>query len=294
MGIYKTTHGQSIYDVALHIYGSVEGITDLLINNETLSIDTTLQSGDELIYTDDYILNKEVVAYYTTHNITPSTGLRSVYPKYPTLPKSIEIYTSNKSLSVSLSIWGVGRIEIDWGDNSDIQSVELKDEPLKLSHTFDNKIKSSRKITLYFNTPLKSLDFSGVMPTSFYILRSIYIERFTLSKATLSLESLPLVNGLFECHLNSVQTDDLTPLIELTELKELSLTGFVYTQPAIDAYLVGLVENYDNRRACTVEMVTEPSPIGMEAINTIINEPAWNEAAKWKFIINGTIYQSNI
>lgn len=287
MGIYKTTHGQSLYDVALHIYGSVEGVTDLLVSNESLSLDTRIQSGTELVFTDGYIINREVVAYYNTHNIIPSTGERAVYPKYPTLSKAIEVYTSNKSLSVSLSIWGSGKIEIDWGDNSAIKLVELDDKQLTLSHIFDNKVKQNRRIILYIQASLKSLDFSGLLPTSFFILRPIYVERFYLSKATLSLESLPLLDGVFECHLNSVQTEDLTPLIELKQLKELSLLGFVYTQPTIDTYLVGLVGNYDNRRSCTVEMITEPSPIGMAAIETIINEPEWNFPTEWQFRING-------
>ena len=118
-------------------------------------------------------------------------------------------------------------------------------------------------------------------------MRPIYVERFTLKNAVLSIESLPLLRGLFSLTLDRVETNDLTPLIELKELMELSLTGHVYPQPTIDAYLIGLVENYDNRRACTVEMITEPSPIGMAAIETIIHEPEWSYPSQWKFIING-------
>ena len=33
MGSYRVVAGQNIYDVALHLYGSVEGIVDLLVNN---------------------------------------------------------------------------------------------------------------------------------------------------------------------------------------------------------------------------------------------------------------------
>ena len=45
MGSYRVVTGQNIYDVALHLYGSVEGIVDLLVNNPALSLETELCSG---------------------------------------------------------------------------------------------------------------------------------------------------------------------------------------------------------------------------------------------------------
>lgn len=37
MGKYIVTTGQNIYDVALHLTGSIEGIIDLMLSNPTLS-----------------------------------------------------------------------------------------------------------------------------------------------------------------------------------------------------------------------------------------------------------------
>ena len=50
MGKYTVTEGQNLYDVALHLTGSIEGIVDLLICNPALSLADTLRSGDELFY----------------------------------------------------------------------------------------------------------------------------------------------------------------------------------------------------------------------------------------------------
>ena len=36
MGRYKVIAGQNIYDIALHIYGSIEGIVDLMMCNTCL------------------------------------------------------------------------------------------------------------------------------------------------------------------------------------------------------------------------------------------------------------------
>ncbi len=84
MGKYTVTAGQNLYDVALHIYGSIEGITDLMICNPALSLDDTLASGQELSYSDDTVIDADVVAWYRNQGITPSGGERNIYPK--TLP----------------------------------------------------------------------------------------------------------------------------------------------------------------------------------------------------------------
>lgn len=307
MGKYKVTHGQCLYDVALHIYGSIEGITDLLINNEALSLSTQLKAGDELTYSDNYILNAEVVTSFSSSGTIPSTGERGVYFKEFTLPKSVEIRCSQKLASVSFVIAGSGTIEIDWGDNSAPQTIQLSDEEMAVNHIFDSSIGTDRKIRFYMDCTLKTLDISGMNPTALYILRPLYLERLTISKCTIQLVSLPMLRGLFRLTLADVTTANLLPLVELTELMELNLTKHTYTQPTIDSFLMALVANYGNRRNCSITMETEPSgeyrepqrdaneryviTSGMEAIWVITHEPAWNEAGAWQFIINNTTYK---
>lgn len=81
MGKYRVVAGQNIYDVALYLYGSIEGVVDLLINNPDLSFATTLTAGRELVYTDDFVIRADVVAYNGLHGIVPANGERHVYPK---------------------------------------------------------------------------------------------------------------------------------------------------------------------------------------------------------------------
>ena len=66
-------------------------------------------------YTDDYQIDREVVAYYQTHGITPASGELHVYPKVFTLPLAIELYLANTEISAGFSISGRGKLEIDWG-----------------------------------------------------------------------------------------------------------------------------------------------------------------------------------
>lgn len=76
MGSYRVVSGQNIYDVALHLYGSIEGIVDLLMCNPALTLDTVLKVGEELMYTDDFVIDADVVAYNRQHGVIPANGER--------------------------------------------------------------------------------------------------------------------------------------------------------------------------------------------------------------------------
>lgn len=305
MGKCKITAGQNIYDVALHIYGSIEGVTDLMINNEELSLDTTLKSGDELIFSDDYLINPEVVAYYQTHRITPSSGERKVYPKEFSMPLMAEIFCSNSEISVECSMSGSGNIEVDWGDNSPVETISLE-KKAHITHLFDSSVGGQRRIAIYGNALFKTLDITGLHVEDFYLLAPVEVEQFTLCDTAVTLESLPLMRETYRVNLNGLKTGCLLPLLKLKKLMSLTLLQCVYKQPIIDEYLIGLVEQHDNRRNCKIELSTEPSgeyrepprdenhtyvlSSGMEAIWVLTHEEAWNEGGAWEFIINNRIY----
>ena len=177
MGKYIVTHGQNLYDVALHIYGSIEGVIDLMMNNTSLSLDQTLKAGDELVYTDDYVINKDVAAYYKVNEIMPANGERHVYPKSPTLPRLMDIYIENTRTSIGFVISGSGTIEIDWGDNTDLQIVRLSKQAIELNHFFDNNTGTKRRTCIYGdeNARIQKLDISNIKDADIYILKPIYI-----------------------------------------------------------------------------------------------------------------------
>lgn len=307
MGSYQVIAGQNIYDVALHVYGSVEGITDLLVNNELLSLDGDLQAGDVLSYTDDYVINQEVVAYYQTHGITPASGELHVYPKSFSLPLTVELYLSNEAISSGFTVSGCGKLEVDWGDNSVAEAVSVDGNSLRVSHLFDSPVGGKRKVSLYMQGRFQAFDFTELQPLALYIFKPVYVERFVLKNAALDIESLSLLSGVFELCLDGVRTDVLTSLLELKGLMRLSLCGTVFRQLTIDTYLTGLVERHDNRRSCKVVIECQPSGeyrapqkdvngrylagSGMEAIWVLTHEPAWNEGAPWEFVINDRIYK---
>lgn len=307
MGRYKVIAGQNIYDIALHIYGSIEGIVDLMMCNTDLSLDTVLKVGDELIYSDDFVINADVVAYNEMHGIVPSNGEHHVYPKVFTKPLAVAFSLPTQILSVQCSVSGVGTLEIDWGDNSDTEVVTLSDKPQLLKHIFDNKVRKRRCIRWFTDAYFKQVDWSGLQPTSVVILRALPIEELTIKDATLTLDSLQMVTGIYSLNLSGLTSGNLKPLVECRELMTLNLTDARIKPTVLDDWLIAMVERYGNRRNCEVTLAAVPTGIyqeparnadtgrynitsGMEAIWVITHEESWNEGGKWKFIINDKEY----
>ena len=307
MGRYKVIAGQNIYDVALHLYGSIEGIVDLMMCNTDLSLDTTLKVGDELIYSDDFIINADVVAYNEMHGIVPSNGEHHVYPKVFTKPLAVAFSLPTQTLSVQCSVSGVGTLEIDWGDNSDTEVVTLSDKPQLLKHIFDNKVRKRRRIRWFTDAYFKQVDWSGLQPTSVVVLRPQLIEELTIKDATLTLDSLQMVTGIYSLNLSGLTSGNLKPLVECRELMTLNLIDARIKPTVLDEWLIAMVERYGNRRNCEVTLTAVPTGTyqeparnadtgrynitsGMEAIWVITHEESWNEGGKWKFIINDKEY----
>lgn len=176
MGKYRVVAGQNIYDVALYLYGSIEGVVDLLINNPDLSFATTLTAGRELVYTDDFVIRADVVAYNGLHGIVPANGERHVYPKTFTLPLAVVLTLAAGIITVQCAVSGAGQLEIDWGDNSDTETVLLADTPQLLTHTFDNKVRDRRRIRWFTDACFRSIDWSGLKPRSLVLVQTLPVE----------------------------------------------------------------------------------------------------------------------
>lgn len=65
--------GQTLADIALQVYGSVEGVF-VLAQENGLEITDTLLPGQELEYQPENVLNKGVAQYYATERIYPATS----------------------------------------------------------------------------------------------------------------------------------------------------------------------------------------------------------------------------
>ena len=205
------------------------------------------------------------------------------------------------------SVSGVGTLEIDWGDNSDTEVISLTDKPRLLKHIFDNKVRKRRRIRWFTDAYFKQVDWSGLQPTSVVVLRPLPIEELTIKGATLTLDSLQMVTGIYSLNLSGLTSGNLKPLVECRDLMELNLTDAHIKPTVLDEWLIAIVERYGNRRNCEVTLTAVPTGTyqeparnadtgrynitsGMEAIWVITHEESWNEGGKWEFIINDKEY----
>lgn len=306
MGKYTVTTGQNIYDIAMHLHGSVEGIVDLLINNPGLSLDDDLKSGDELDYTDDFIISPDIVAYNRMYNLLPANGERNVYYKEPSGKQFMELFLENRQTAAMLSVSGSGTLEIDWGDNTEIECLTLANRVKELRHYFNDRIASKRRICLYGDVSFRTLDMSHSHASEVYLLGPVSLEKFTCEKMVADISFLSLAEDTYELTLTGLQTDDLLPILPLERLMRLDLRGAKVKPFVLNTYLKALVEKHYGRRNLTVILSTPPTGIyrrpqtdsngshiitsGMEAIWILTHEPAWNEGGAWTFIINNQTY----
>ena len=75
MATYTVKPNQNLFDVALHIYGSIEGLFDLLISNPDLNMTSELSYGQELTYHEDFVLNESVTEGFKTQISPHHLGL---------------------------------------------------------------------------------------------------------------------------------------------------------------------------------------------------------------------------
>ncbi len=294
---YTVKPNQNLFDVALHLYGSIEGVFDLLITNPKLSLSTDLSYGQELEYHEEFVLNESIVNEFKTQNIIPSSGERQVYFKTPSAELIAIIGVSPTMTTSTFAISGAGEIWIDWGDNSCLEHITLSNAIQHIEHSF-NSVVDSRRIKIYGKNSallIDVLDTTGV-GGSLLLCRQLAVNCYVCDDGAYSLAGLSLFEGTHSVKLSNSLIDDLLPIADMS-LNTLDLRGVGFTKEnVLDEYLLYVVSHYEDRSPCTVYLTTEPSQIGYEAIKTILGEPEWNNPNPWQFYINGKLYsfeQSN-
>ena len=71
---YVVKTSENIFDISLKLTGSVEGVWNLLLRNPNISVDTILKKGDELLYDEDFIINKDIAKWMEENNVAVKNG----------------------------------------------------------------------------------------------------------------------------------------------------------------------------------------------------------------------------
>ena len=179
MQTYTVRSGQNIYDVCVQLYGSVEGLLDLLISNPSLKVEdygpeeligqpltmnTVLSRGVILNYHETSKINSSIVQYFDDNDIHVANGDHSItlQDSYASTTKFV-ITHSSKTATIGVKLRS-GSMYIDWGDFSDPEKIEDTEE-----HTFDHAFKSSDQhiIKIYGDFIAETIDFSALNGTAY-------------------------------------------------------------------------------------------------------------------------------
>lgn len=207
MPSYKVKSGQNIYDIALSLYGSVEGIFYLLAANRWLNLDMELTRGMELEYSEDLVINNDIVIWLKENNVRVKNGnhqleyldvepfvehhfqddhdsiynnMQSLSPDeqtmyWETLTQPRMIIQQQGSLSTMImQLLPDTHLIIDWGDYSDPQIIE-GEEFQEVEHCY--KGNGSHTIVFYGDFRFNKLDFTNLNGV-YYPLNTIYVNEF--------------------------------------------------------------------------------------------------------------------
>ncbi len=288
MATYKVTTNQNLFDVALLLYGSIEGLFDLLISNEWLNMETDLMPGMELEYHDYFVVNDGIKSAMSDKNLIPANRERHVYLKHPTEDLVFLCDVDAEADSALFVVSGSGKMLIDWGDNTDLETVQLAVAQQTVEHYFDN-VTEKRRIKVYGDFQIIKLDTSK-LGGALMLMRPMTVDEYTSHANSYPLQGLFLFDGTVSVDLSGCSIDNLLPIGDMS-LQILDLRNVTFADISVlDDYLQYIVENYGSRRNCTVYLSSEPTEKGITAIETILGEDAWNEAGNWVFNINDKIY----
>lgn len=292
MAKYIVKPNQNLFDVALHLYGSIEGLFDLLISNPELNMASELTYGQELEYHTEFILNPSIVKEFKNQNIVPSSGARKVYFKRPEEDLIFLVGVNADMTFTNFRAAGEGTMIIDWGDNSPLEPIQLEFSSQTIEHYFDNEVEA-RRIRIYGDTntlKFTQLDTTG-LGGALVLCKPVIVDEYVCIGRGFSLMGLALFQGTYKVDLRQSIIANLIPIGGM-DLQELDLTDVYYmNDDVLDDYLEYIVAHYEDRRPCTVHLTSEPSERGYNAIDTILNEPEWNTSDSWKFYINNQLYQ---
>lgn len=207
MAQYTVRSGQNIYDVALTLYGSVDGIFDLLVSNDWLSMTTKLSYGMVLEYHGEFAINKDVTLWLQDHNVLVKNGeycythtdmealiRKHIEEHHPEIIESFEgqspdeqsVYWENLyyprmiikqqgQLSTIMFKLKAGKhLIIDWGDLKPIQILE-GDTEQEIEHCY--KGNGNHTITLYGDFEFEMLDLTNLNGV-YYPLGAVMADEF--------------------------------------------------------------------------------------------------------------------
>lgn len=217
---YTVRTGQNIYDIALTLYGTVEGIFDLLISNEGLSMESTFSYGDVLNYHEEFTIKSDIKEWLNNNDVIVKNGehvieyqaiktlaVQHISEMHPDIQAKLNKQSTDEQSvfwdSINAPVMAIAQngqlsgftasmtenthLFVDWGDYSGIQILE--GDSIEVEHCY--KSAGSHKILMYGDAVFSSLDISDINGPH-YPMRAIYASTFKSANDSETLNTLIL------------------------------------------------------------------------------------------------------
>lgn len=288
--VYTVKKSQNIYDVAVQIYGSIEGLFDLLISNENLAVDSELKEGQELLFHPMFIQNSQILNKLNSDKIILANGTIKETPviNLDNVQFIIEVQ-ANEGVTETMKISGYGPIVIDWGD-----SVEVGELPKDIEVAFAHPYRHTCILKLFVSSdnPIVSLDVRGIsgriyLQECFNYLASYAenqdnIEEGCIGLIGKQLKKLTLINKL----------DFDAMVLERFDLSYLNLTGATFRNESITNYILSRQEKGSSLGGGEIYLSESSlSTQAIEAIYDLVNDE--RNGDKWTVFVDDTVFKKD-
>lgn len=175
MKTYTTTTGQNIFDVCLALYGSIEGVLDLLVCNSSLSVteygpqelkgqpltfETELSRGVVLNYNENININDDVIKYIEENELKSAHGEHVPCLQERSLNDVRLIVQQVGGIStIGVSLVS-GSLTIDWGDYNSAQTISPSDGYVEIEHAYSAS--EEHQISFYGDFVCNTLDLTNL------------------------------------------------------------------------------------------------------------------------------------
>ena len=167
---YVVQTGENLYDISLKLYGSIEGIVDLLASNDPISMDVELEKGTVLNYHDEISINSDIVKWLDENAVSVKNGNPKLLDYCDDDELRIVIKQSGQMSTIRFALYDGTYMLVDWGDGSS-DRIDTTDET-ELEHNFEDF--GNHIIRIYGNANFRLLDFTDLNGT-YYLLNVVHV-----------------------------------------------------------------------------------------------------------------------
>ncbi len=153
---YTTKHGQCLYDISLVLYGSIEGIFDILANND-ISINDDIPAGTVIKYDEDFLVNPQIKKWLEDNNVNVANESSCIdYTDIADKTLRFVVVQEGPTSVISITL-NSGTMYIDWGDGT---AADIITGSAEIDHPYSDE--GRHEIRVFGDFSLKNLDLTEI------------------------------------------------------------------------------------------------------------------------------------